>query len=464
MKHNKFLMLLFVVIPLLVISGCSTPPNGDQEVDLDQLVGTYIAQTQQAQQQIEAIVTQTMAAMPTSVEEEAPVEEPSLEPSPTLEPTATAIGTEPPLPTATVTATETPLPTATSSIPLAEVSVVTNCRTGPGKIYDWVSVLPVGRQVQVVARSANGTYWVVQNPAGPGTCWLWGNYARVSGHTADLPVWAAPPTPTPIAGATPTPTRVQLEVTVPTNCRVGPGKLYGIVSVLGTGKTVNVIARHASADFWVVENPAGSGHCWVWGEYAKFSGSAGNLPVWDAPPVPTPSPGVTPTPTGVVLNVSVPTNCRFGPGKGYEIISVLQPNKTVNVVARHATADYWVIENPGGTGHCWVWGEYAKLTGSTANLPVWDPPATPTPTPVTLQVKVDTNCRTGPGKAYEILTILRIGKTAEVIGRNTAETYWVIKNPTNAGHCWVWGYYATLTGPTASLPIWDPPATPTPTK
>ena len=363
MKHKKFFILLFVVIPLLVISGCSTPADDDQEVDLEQLVETFIAQTQQAQQQIEAIVTQTMAAMPTSDEEKAPVEEPSPQASPTLIPTATATATEAPLPTAT----------ATSSVPLAEVSVATNCRTGPGKIYDWVSVLPVGRQVEVVARNASGTYWVVQDPAGPGTCWLWGNYARVSGHTADLPVWAASPTSTPSVGATPTPTRVQLEVTVPTNCRVGPGKLFDIVSVLRPGKTVNVIARHASADFWVVENPEGS-------------------------------------------------------------------------------------------GHCWVWGEYAKLTGSTANLPVWDPSATPTTSAVTLQVRVDTNCRTGPGRVYEILTILRIGKTAEVIGRNTAATYWVIKNPTNAGQCWVWGNYATLTGHTASLPIWDPPATPTPTK
>ncbi|MBW6465739.1 MAG: hypothetical protein K0B06_04480 [Brevefilum sp.] len=454
MKTNKFLMLAFVVIPLLVISACSTPPDGQQEEGLEQLVETFIAQTLDVQQQIEVIVTQTMVAMPTTVEEQAPIEEPSPQATPTLTPTATATATEMPLPTAT----------AISSVPLAEVSVATNCRTGPGKIYDWVSVLPVGRQVEVVARNASGTYWVVQNPAGAGTCWLWGNYARVSGQTADLPVWAAPPTPTPIAGLTPTPTKVVLEVSVPTNCRVGPGMIYDIVSVLRPGKTVNVIGRHASADFWVVENPDGSGHCWVWGEYAKFSGSPASLPVWEAPPAPTPSAGVTPTPTGVVLSVSVPTNCRVGPGKAYEIVSVLQPGKTVNVIGRHGTADYWVIENPEGSGHCWVWGEYAKLTGSTANLPVWDPPATPTPSSVTLQVRVDTNCRTGPGQAYEILTILRIGKIAEVIGRNAAGTYWVIKNPTSAGHCWVWGNYASLTGPIASLLVWDPPPTPTPTK
>jgi uncharacterized protein YgiM (DUF1202 family) len=457
MKQHKFLMLILVMIPLLVISGCSTPSDEQQAVDLEQLVETFIVQTQDAQQQIEAIVTQTMAAMPTSAEENLPVEEPSPEASPTLEPAATATPTETSAPTATVTEVLLPTVTAMSSVPLAEVSVPTNCRTGPGKIYDWVSVLPVGRQVEVVARNASGTYWVVQNPAGSGTCWLWGNYARVSGHTADLPVWAAPPAPTPSVGVTPTPTRVQLEVSVPTNCRVGPGKIFDIVSVLRPGNTVNVIARHTSADFWVVENPDGSGNCWVWGEYAKLTGSTANLPVWDTPPTPTPSAGTTPTSTKVQLEVTVPTNCRVGPGRAFDIVSVLHTRMSVNVIARHATADFWVIENPGGSGNCWVWGEYATLTGSPAGLPVWDPPPTPSPASVSLQVRVDTNCRTGPGIPYNIVTVFRIGQTGEVIARNAAGTYWVIRNPVGSGHCWVWGKYATLTGPTASLPVWSPP-------
>jgi uncharacterized protein YgiM (DUF1202 family) len=81
----------------------------------------------------------------------------------------------------------------------------------------------------------------------------------------------------------------------------------------------------------------------------------------------------------------------------------------------------------------------------------------------TLQVSVDTNCRSGPGKAYDILTILRIGKTAEVVARNYNSSYWVINNPLGSGQCWVWGYYADVTGPAASLPVWDNPPTPTPT-
>ena len=41
------------------------------------------------------------------------------------------------------------------------------------------------------------------NPAG-GTCWLWGQYAVVSGNTATLPEYTPPPTPTPSLPAAPT--------------------------------------------------------------------------------------------------------------------------------------------------------------------------------------------------------------------------------------------------------------------
>jgi PPE-repeat protein len=148
----------------------------------------------------------------------------------------------------------------------------------------------------------------------------------------------------------------------------------------------------------------------------------------------------------------------------YEKVSILYPGKTANVIAKHVSADYWVIENPAGEGNCWLWGYYATLSGPADELPLWNPPATPTPMPttntVTLQVRVDTYCRVGPGIPYDIVTILRIGKTANVIARNAQETYWVIENPAGDGHCWVWGYYATLTGPVAELPIWAPPPTP----
>ncbi|HOE70812.1 MAG TPA: PT domain-containing protein [Brevefilum sp.] len=457
--RNRFFLIL-VLIGALALSGCNIF-DWVQPDDPQALLQTSLASTQLAQQEIETIVAATLDAMPMG-EPKAPealtptdiVAVPTNTTFPTLQPTEAPTSTPTEAPTSTPT--DMPMSTPTTAAPLAQVSVPTNCRTGPGIIFDQVNVLNIGRQVEVIARNASGTYWVVRNPGGEGTCWLWDQYATITGNTADLPIWDSPPTPTPTPGMTPT--AVTMRVSIPTNCRVGPGIPYEIISVLQANRTVDVLARHATADFWVINNPVGFGTCWVWGEHATFTGSKWDLPVQAAPPAPTQAPGVTPT--AVTMRVSIPTNCRVGPGIPYEIVSVLQANRTVDVLARHATADFWVINNPVGSGTCWVWGEHATFTGSKWDLPVQAAPPAPTPTAVTLRVRVDTNCRVGPGIPYDIVTIFRIGKTATVVGRHASLNFWVIENPEGSGTCWVWGEYATLTGPSSSLPIWYPPPKP----
>jgi hypothetical protein len=110
----------------------------------------------------------------------------------------------------------------------------------------------------------------------------------------------------------------------------------------------------------------------------------------------------------------------------------------------------------------------------TAMAPV-APPATdtpsipPTPQPTatssvpTLTVSVATNCRTGPGQAYPIVGAVNPGETAEIVARDTTGNYWVVREPGSPSTiCWAWGQYATITGNTGGLPVYDPPPTPTP--
>ena len=93
--------------------------------------------------------------------------------------------------------------------------------------------------------------------------------------------------------------------------------------------------------------------------------------------------------------------------------------------------------------------------------------ATITPTPTSsipmLTVSADTNCRSGPSKDYEHLGALLANESAEIVGRNTATNYWIIKNPDEAGFCWLWGEYATVSGNVSGLKEYAIPATPTPT-
>jgi hypothetical protein len=90
---------------------------------------------------------------------------------------------------------------------------------------------------------------------------------------------------------------------------------------------------------------------------------------------------LSPTPSQPQISVSIPTNCRVGPGKAYEQVGSLMTNRTVQVYARDPSGAFWYIRNPDSPNEfCWVWGEYATVAGLTYMLPVYTPPPTPTAT------------------------------------------------------------------------------------
>jgi len=102
-----------------------------------------------------------------------------------LAPTATAA---PPSETPTIT------PTGTPSVPQVSVSSATNCRTGPSTAFDWLYGLDPGKTAEVVGKNTPTGYWIIKYPGG--TCWLWGQYATVTGNTSGLTEYPVPATPT----------------------------------------------------------------------------------------------------------------------------------------------------------------------------------------------------------------------------------------------------------------------------
>ena len=131
-------------------------------------------------------------------------------------------GNEAPLPTEDPnnTSANTATPTVSSANGVTVVvSVDTNCRTGPGQAYPSVYGLPVGVIGKVVGKNPSvSNYWVIEIPnSNGGTCWLWGQYATVTGDTTSLKVVAVPATPTPTKTITPTATKTSTPTATPTN-------------------------------------------------------------------------------------------------------------------------------------------------------------------------------------------------------------------------------------------------------
>ena len=158
------------------------------------------------------------------------------------QPAATEFPSSTPFPTDIPTITLTSTPT----VPMVTVSVNTNCRTGPSVVYDLIGALLVGEQAVVVGKFSSGNYWIINNPDSSGTCWLWGEYATVSGNTAGLPEYTQPPTPTPTNTPTSTPTSTPPPPNTPANftatkiCTpINPGVTYNYQFVLQWDDTNN---------------------------------------------------------------------------------------------------------------------------------------------------------------------------------------------------------------------------------
>jgi uncharacterized protein YgiM (DUF1202 family) len=140
--------------------------------------------------------------------------------------------------------------TPTKEAPMVSVSVNTNCRAGPSTAYDNLGALTVGQSAEVVGKYTPANWWIIQNPSGSGTCWIWGQYASVTGDTSSLPEMTPPPPPTPTHEPTAVPQanlvagNVQLSPSHPicsqtftvsidvTNAGPAPTTLSGTVSII----------------------------------------------------------------------------------------------------------------------------------------------------------------------------------------------------------------------------------------
>ncbi|MCJ7694621.1 MAG: hypothetical protein MUO40_04265 [Anaerolineaceae bacterium] len=238
MKRNANKLLVIIIIIGLFLTSCNIPFSR----------GPQVGPGVNTEDQAKTMVALTMASISEPVSQETPQE---------------------PTQTATLQPTETPTNTLTPTNEPArvKVSVDTNCRTGPAKIFDYVGALLVGETADVVGKSSEGDYWIIKNPDAAGNCWLWGQYATVTGSTTNLIVYTPPPTPTPLFTWNGTWTTwsgsiggpfTQYPMTINTN-----GTNFSATMDLGGGNSVNLAGvmdeRHSSAaGSWTSPGSSGS--------------------------------------------------------------------------------------------------------------------------------------------------------------------------------------------------------------
>ncbi len=94
---------------------------------------------------------------------------------------------------------------------------------------------------------------------------------------------------------------------------------------------------------------------------------------------------VTGSPSGpmVVMNGNEPqANLRAGPGSNYERVGILLQGQRLPAKGRSPHGEWIQVEYTGAPGNtAWIYSYLVNIDPSSANLPIVEPP--PTPTPVT---------------------------------------------------------------------------------
>ena len=108
---------------------------------------------------------------------------------------------------AALVSTNTSAPAATAEASATACSAMltansnVNVRRGPGTVYDAVGALLTGQTAPLAGKSADGSWWYINFPAGPGGYgWVSASVVTAACVPGSLVVVAAPPTPVPASG------------------------------------------------------------------------------------------------------------------------------------------------------------------------------------------------------------------------------------------------------------------------
>lgn len=80
----------------------------------------------------------------------------------------------------------------------------------------------------------------------------------------------------------------------------------------------------------------------------------------------------------------------------------------------------------------------------------------PTPTAVTVNLTVISaiGCVASPSESAAFAGVVKTGAILEALGRNEANNFYYIENPSvDGGHCWIWNNYVLINGITSDLPV-----------
>jgi len=203
---------------------------------------------------------------------------------------------------------------------------------------------------------------------------------------------------------------------------------------LGSQLAQNAAGQHEFMALQIWTATGAQGHLIQASAYRKDSTVVGDaaLTVTVAPLVLTPTPTLTPT----ITNTSPPpTN-----------LPTFTPSVTIITIAALVSPGTPTLTVPGAAG-----------------TPAQSPSPAPTINgPQVSILSATLNVRAGPGTAYPLVGVLKVGDKAAIVGRNADRSWWVIQNGPLRGWIINSTAYLTVNGDTSAVPLVAAPPSPVP--
>lgn len=147
------------------------------------------------------------------------------------------------------------------------------------------------------------------------------------------------------------------------NVRSGPGTSHSIIAVINLGNQVELLGRNLTAN-WLKIRLANGGQGWVSSSFLSTSYPLANLPIQLEGTV-----GQAPTTSATGTVVAYKLNVRYGPGVGYDILTILSRGQVVSLSQRNAAGNWIKVTLTNGQ-QGWVNGSYLSTSTGVSNLPV----------------------------------------------------------------------------------------------
>lgn len=143
---------------------------------------------------------------------------------------------------------------------------------------------------------------------------------------------------------------------------------------------------------------------------------------------------------------------NFGVGRLFMLVPALLL-AACNLQINSGRAGDSTVEHAAATIVALTLEAHAGTPGGQAITPFASPvPVTATVKPIVSIHTDGAKCKSGPGQDFKIIATFSVGTTADLIAKDTADGYWLVKDPASGSSCWVLVQDATPAGSFESLP------------